>query len=891
MKTKISLKRILVVLFIMMGLFSSSVAQNKAEFSRLVKFYSNIKNFDYNYPREKVYLHLDNYAYIEGETMWFKAYVVRASSLEPTTLSRVLYVELLDASGELVERKVLRVDNGQANGEFKLDLPVKNGYYEVRAYTREMINWGEEACFSRVVPVFREPQEAGDYSKLEITRPQDATDLSPSHPRKYDFSKSGGCKVEFYPEGGNRVAGVAQMVAFRMTDRKGVPMEGKGKLYAENGTPIADVATLHEGIGTFLLPADAGSKPYLQMENGGKEQFFLPQPGTGEYAMTIQRAEGLDIIVQRRQDVQPHLLAVVVTCRDQVCYFDTLTVGAEPVALEIDYAQLGDGVNRVELFDYRGHSLASRFVFHRSDARKVSMEVKQNAKVYDPFSPVALEMKLKDASGKPVETTFSLAVRENNSNLVGNPEEDICTDLLLSSELKGYIHNPQYYFENEDPERVQALDALLMVQGWTANSLEVQNGLESFNLKQPVEDQLIINGRVLKDNDKEQARAGAKLSLNMFAKDGSVLKSECITDSVGGFAFASSVDYMGDWVAQFSTKVDDKLKWSRVALDRWFGVNPRTFDSREFDLKPTEGDDDANVIAMQNAVNTFAWKDTIPVYSSGGGNGFDDGVAVVKAKKRYKGLRGDRYSYKGGEKAGMEHADIYYNIEAQVERAKDEGKSVNLIWDVLAEKDRKFDYMTDLDTNDKHYMGFLRSIGDTVGTGISNLETYTFRYSGHPCMIFIDNELFMQRKKGDTPIIFADEVKSVVIMKDREDWDRFSPEIYSARVGDDLSNYNPIGVFIYTRPDFKYFRSKKGVEKRSIHGYVQPKLFYSPSYHGIDKPVETDLRRTLYWNPNVQSDASGKATAVFFSNANRSQTLRISARGVTQGGGILNFEQ
>ena len=158
-------------------------------------------------------------------------------------------------------------------------------------------------------------------------------------------------------------------------------------------------------------------------------------------------------------------------------------------------------------------------------------------------------------------------------------------------------------------------------------------------------------------------------------------------------------------------------------------------------------------------------------------------------------------------------------------------------------------------------------------------------------MIFIDNELFMQRKKGDTPIIFADEVKSVVIMKNREDWDRFSPEVYSARVGDDLSNYNPIGVFIYTRPDFKYFRSKKGVEKRSIHGYVQPKLFYSPSYHGIDQPAATDLRRTLYWNPNVQSDASGKATAVFFSNANRSQTLRISARGVTQGGGILNFEQ
>ena len=45
--------------------------------------------------QEKVYIHTDNQCYFVGDTLWYKAYVVRADDLKPTNLSRVLYVELL----------------------------------------------------------------------------------------------------------------------------------------------------------------------------------------------------------------------------------------------------------------------------------------------------------------------------------------------------------------------------------------------------------------------------------------------------------------------------------------------------------------------------------------------------------------------------------------------------------------------------------------------------------------------------------------------------------------------------------------------------------------------------------------------------------------------------
>lgn len=83
----------------------------------------NIAGFDHEYPREKVYLHLDNTAYIEGDTLWFKAYVVQAD-LRPTTLSRVLYVELLNAGGQMMDQKLIRLDSlGQGDGMFDLNPP------------------------------------------------------------------------------------------------------------------------------------------------------------------------------------------------------------------------------------------------------------------------------------------------------------------------------------------------------------------------------------------------------------------------------------------------------------------------------------------------------------------------------------------------------------------------------------------------------------------------------------------------------------------------------------------------------------------------------------------------------------------------------------------------
>jgi len=146
----------------------SSAGMVLADGGNIHRLAETVNRFNRVFPQEKVYLHLDNTGYFMGETIWLKAYMVRTDKDSLGSLSRVLYVELVGPYGDVVKTQKLKVENGTAHGEIVLDGLLASGYYEVRAYTRYMLNWGKEAIFSRVIPVFERPSTAGDYSKPVI---------------------------------------------------------------------------------------------------------------------------------------------------------------------------------------------------------------------------------------------------------------------------------------------------------------------------------------------------------------------------------------------------------------------------------------------------------------------------------------------------------------------------------------------------------------------------------------------------------------------------------------------------------------------------------------------------------------------------------------------------
>lgn len=122
-------------------------------------------------PQEKVYLHFDNTSYYQGDPIWFQCYVVTPGLNHPTELSKTLYVELLNPGGEIISKRVLPIRNGRCHSSFELmQLPFYSGFYEVRAYTKYMLNSGEEIIFSRVLPVFDKPANPGEYKEKNIQK-------------------------------------------------------------------------------------------------------------------------------------------------------------------------------------------------------------------------------------------------------------------------------------------------------------------------------------------------------------------------------------------------------------------------------------------------------------------------------------------------------------------------------------------------------------------------------------------------------------------------------------------------------------------------------------------------------------------------------------------------
>lgn len=903
------------ILLLLTLLLPSVTWAQQSQAEQLFSKFKAASRFDYQYPREKVYIHLDNSAYFEGDTIWYKAYVVRASSLKSTNLSRVLYVELLGDDGQQLVQQTLMLDSlGTANGAISLALPIHAGYHEVRAYTREMVNWGTEACFSRVIPVFAgsNPQKkmqktlSKDITQLSIPQPTDENAGSLGSPRPYRLKKNADRMIDFFPEGGIRVEGAAQRIAFKLTDGRGLPVDDTLQIYRQDGTLYATALSEHDGMGDFMLPADFGSGGYVMLQSESlshkvkNRQNALPEC-KGLYTLyAAEEPDGLAVQISKGGTApEGKLLGLAVFNRENVCYFDTITVNSAPEELFVPRKGLRGGVNRLELFDTDGISLATRLFwvpFEKKDSTRFArIDVKQNEYEYQPFSPAVVAIRTTDVQGNPLQgSSLSVSVRDESGNILSNRDGGIEGYMLLASEVKGYIHRPDLYFERNDAAHRRMLDLLLRVQGWSANAFDVMCGTKEFVHKQPIEDRLILRGTIYKDNDKLAPLPNVNLNMRAYQyEDGKPmpgsLEAQTRTDAEGRFAFESNVNYEGEYLAQFTMRVGDKDKktWSRLTLDRWFSPLPRPFYAPELNLTLYDGaDNQARQLhdANPHDSRTFEWKDTIQktIFTT------LHQAEVVAHAKRYHGFTGNRFTWGGGEQNGMRHTTKYYDIQREYERLKDYGAGSKLeVMEVLRmlESDKlEYSRYSDVDQGVRLIDNIFENADKTDADhtdkpsqfeeDLRDHREHDFEYRGRKIKVYVDNEVGFPG--------LCSETKSISVVRDNKGIDNITGK--EIRTAD--TEYS---IYVYTLPEDYRSRSRKGVEYRHIMGFTPKVKFYSPNYRKFDLPSDKDVRRTLLWAPQVTTDHEGKANLIFFTNSRESSTLDISVRGITKDGRLIDW--
>ena len=819
--------------------------------------------FSRNFPQEKVYIHFDNTAYFLDETIWFKAYVVRADRNSLSGLSNVLYVELINQEGYIIHSKKMKIENGQCHDSFYIPSAGYAGFYEIRAYTRYMLNFSEENYFSRVFPVYDKPKKEGDYTPTVSDRPN-----SQRIPVKRPvFEQKERISLIFYPEGGSLIQGLRSKVAFKATGDKGENVIISGIITNEKNEVKADIFTEYLGMGSFEF-TPTPEKHYAKIiYNNRNYTFELPAALPEGYTMNINNTDSakVNIRIKRSPNIKTEPLGLTVSCRGVLYAFEKVDLSSESeIDLSLSKNMLPSGVSQITLFSPNGEVLSERLLFtnHQSEMR-IKMSPLTNR--FLPSEKMSLNFQLHDKKNNPVETTFSLAVRDAGTSSVVPYSDNALTYLLLSSELRGFIENPGYYFEANDSRRKQALELLLLVQGWKRYDWKEMTGVKPFEPAHPLEKELTIEGAVVSLLRKTELKDVEIMMVLMG--DSTSQRGKMLTDKDGNFGFALQ-DFYGNAKIILQSKMDEKRKETRIMLDRNFSPEMRAYSFNELN--------EVHQMVSSNG-NELVEKAVDPLYET---DSLNENLSMSEKEHLLKDLIVTA-------RQKPTKISLKYEVAKEMDKIRDTNDWMPAdIYNFLDKMNPYFSYKNDSGGSSFMYKGkkvyFMRDDSpDIVAFNIEGLmtgESTDLVSAQNP----VNTSMNGSNNAFNIQMPDFDEIESINIIED-----------YSSilRLFGGNPDYDPTKVVIVVMHlKDNYQKEPIGIRNTTFTGFSYPREFFNSQYNNTDLPwiPGADFRRTLYWNPNVKTDSNGNADVTFYNNGT-CKRFNISLETVTPNGIIGSF--
>ena len=545
-------------------------------------------------PQERVYLHFDNTTYYLGETMWFKAFVTSHGDDRITNHSRVLYVELVAPEGYVVKTEKYKIaDDGTCFGEIYLDPAYLSGFFEVRAYTRYMLNWGDEAIFSRVFPVYDKLNNADWEFRNMLDRPR-------SFRTKNDWvdPELPECTLTFYPEGGHLVTGLKSTVAYELHGIDGIGGDSEITILAD-GKRLLTTTPQHQGKGTFTLTPQKGVEytATVTMKNSKgknkKHTFELPTVEEEGVILAVTNTNGTIGITISDNYTTSTALGFAVLHRSSIGFYRHLPGGTSTITLQAD--SLPEGVCRAVVFS-GDVPLAERIFFVRHDSlqagdrQTVKLRVTANGDAphkldLRPHGKITLTVERED--GKPLEdgSDYAVSVVDQAGVQVTSWGYNLHTWQLLGSELKGYIPDAWQYFDPQNKNRDSHLDLIMLTHGWTAYDW---SRLTSSDLSRvvPAEKGLTLRGQYYRRMTSNELGKIGKTTIRLHdnspfvlyvPQDTLIAAYPITTDSIGRFS-ADIEEFYGRKVLALSpggSTIRTANTFDAFSLDRYFSPSPR----------------------------------------------------------------------------------------------------------------------------------------------------------------------------------------------------------------------------------------------------------------------------------------------------------------------------
>ena len=576
---------VIVILILLVGTGIYASREGEGIERRVVE---NFRFFVGKFPHEKLYAHTDREVYAAGDRIWFRVYGIHALTGEPGIPSRFVYVDLVDKRDSLVGRVKVGMRDTCFYGEMALPEGLQTDEYSLRAYTYNLRGMGEENVFQKKIRVVN-PKDARVRMKVAYTKKSggyvariaftDRTGVPYAHvPVRWsvgqlrniygtwlqytdkegvleikvdsagelirvrfeddplhDFERyirvpeiTEDFDVQFFPEGGELLVGNRQQVAFKAVGSDGLPVEVTGTLF-QDSMALFDFASEHDGMGSFVLPVQRlrRFRAHVRTEDGLEKWVELPESSVDGWGVTVERRRGrVEYLVNKGEDaVPPGDLYVMLYARGQV--FDIRAIKRRTRGL-IDEKTLPEGIAMAVLMDGEGRVYSRRLFFVRH-SEKPLLTCEADEREYGSREAVELEIGLANREAG----TFSVSVTDNGKAPVDENAGNIRSELLMTSDLRGYVHEPGYYFREDVEEADRHLDLVMQTHGWSRFDPGAIARGEFPKERYEIEAGQEIRGRV----KNFWGRGSARAEVSLISDRGHVRVTE--TDSAGKFVIDS----------------------------------------------------------------------------------------------------------------------------------------------------------------------------------------------------------------------------------------------------------------------------------------------------------------------------------------------------------------
>jgi hypothetical protein len=786
-----------------------------------------MESYNTKVPQEKVYIQFDNSAYMPGQTVWYKAYLQQGN--RPSAISTNLYINWYDHKGVLLGHLVAPVFESTASGNFTIPASFPDKDIRVVAYTKWMLNFDSAFLFRKTLFVAQKPVTV----KKEANNPNTRVTLG------------------FYPEGGEMIDNIPSVVAFKAVNAAGMPVCVSGIITDKAQQKIASFRSTHDGMGKVLLTPVPGEMYTARWDDpeGIPHSTQLPIAKSTGVVLKVDNTTATRLITIERTaaaDKRLEKLTLVATMNQQVLFSGVANLqNREKLQTNIPTDRFPSGVLRLTVLDALQQPVAERVLFINNYEYKTGASLQTDTLDFGKRAKNVYQLTLPDS----LVASVSVAVTDgyDQPNASGN----IVSGLLLSSEVKGIINDPAYYFSSVEDSVAEQLDLVMLTNGWRHFLWQdVLTGKRPALRLKPDTAYLSIAASVsgLREGKIKRAKL---MNMMLVSKDSSKQFLFAPLQPDGSFRQDNLILFDTTEI-YFRLNNNTNIPWmSKVKLENNFlSVDPAARLSRL---------PDAGILGDTTGTAQMLW---------------------LKAEQaRMDALR---------RKSGLADVTVYAKTRTRMEILDDRHttgmfKNAGNAYQFNILDDHDAQTFPDIFT---YLQGRLPGVNVKRSGPLGEIQVVrmmrTSFYGGDTRVPVYLNEVLIP----DNEIVKSIPVSAIAYVK------LIPPPFVDGAGGGPggaLAVYTVSGADL---PELARNTPSMNLDRAEITGYTPVREFYSPDYSQTTLNVdEKDLRRTLLWQPDIYTDGTQNSIPVSFYNNDYSRSFHVVVEGMTAGGKLIHIEK